>query len=143
MGVAAVGVCVLVWLVALSWYDLRERRLPNRLTVPGAFAVLVGAAAMGHGAPATAGAATLFGIYLVLHLIAPVAMGAGDVKLAVGIGALTGAFGVDVWALAAVAAPLMTAVWGIVARLTSAERTVPHGPSMCATAAVATAIAVW
>ncbi len=42
-------------------------------------------------------------------------MGAGDVKLAIGIGALTGAFGVDVWALAALGAPLLTAGWRCVA----------------------------
>ena len=61
-------------------------------------------------APALAGAVSLFAIYLALHLIAPAAMGAGDVKLAIGIGALTGAFGIDVWSLAALAAPLLTAV---------------------------------
>jgi len=143
MGAGAAGVCVLVWFVVLCWYDVRERRLPNRLTVPGAVAVLTCAAVAGHGVSAAVGAATLFGIYLALHLIVPTGMGAGDVKLAIGIGALTGAFGVDVWALAAMAAPLMTAVWAILARLVSAERTVPHGPSMCVTAAVATAIAVW
>ena len=44
-------------------------------------------------------------------------MGAGDVKLAIGIGALTGTFGVDVWALAALGAPLLTAVWAVVAVL--------------------------
>lgn len=136
------GVCVLAWFVSLCWYDVRERRLPNVLTLPGAVVVLACAAAAGHGGSAAAGAATLFGIYLVLHLIAPAAMGAGDVKLAIGIGALTGAFGIDVWVMAAMAAPLVTAVWAIVARLTSTERTVPHGPAMCATAAVAAAIAV-
>ena len=59
--------------------------------------------------PALVGAAALFGAYLVVHLLSPAAMGAGDVKLAVGVGALTGAFGMDVWALAALAAPLLTA----------------------------------
>jgi leader peptidase (prepilin peptidase)/N-methyltransferase len=135
-------VCVLVWFIGLCWYDLRERRLPNWLTVPGAFAVLTCAAVTGHGVPAVAGAATLFAIYLALHLIVPAAMGAGDVKLAIGIGALTGALGVDVWALAALGAPLVTAVWAIVVRLSSAQRTVPHGPSMCVTAALAASLAM-
>jgi leader peptidase (prepilin peptidase) / N-methyltransferase len=137
------GVCVVVWFAVLCWYDIRERRLPNRLTVPGAVGVLVCATAAGHGVPALAGAATLFGIYLVLHLIAPAGMGAGDVKLAIGIGALTGAFGIDVWSLAAIGAPLVTAIWGVVSRFANPERTVPHGPSMCVTAAAATALAVW
>ncbi|WP_041302606.1 prepilin peptidase [Mycolicibacterium rhodesiae] len=133
------SICVLVWFVVLCWYDVTQRRLPNWLTVPGAVAVLAWAAATGHGVPAFAGAATLFAIYLALHLIAPAAMGAGDVKLAIGIGALTGAFGVDVWVLAALAAPLVTAAWAIVVKLGSAVRTVPHGPSMCVTAALAAA----
>ena len=50
-------------------------------------------------------------MYLLVHLVAPAAMGAGDVKLAIGLGALTGCFGVDVWLLAALAAPLLTALW--------------------------------
>ncbi|WP_269084983.1 prepilin peptidase [Mycolicibacterium peregrinum] len=35
MGVG-VTVVVAVWLLALSSYDVRERRLPNWLTLPGA-----------------------------------------------------------------------------------------------------------
>jgi leader peptidase (prepilin peptidase) / N-methyltransferase len=142
MGAGAAGVCVLVWFGGLSWYDVRQRRLPNWLTVPGAIAILAGAAAVGHGAPAVAGGASLFAVYLVLHLMTPTAMGAGDVKLAAGIGALTGSFGIDVWFLAALGAPLLTAGWVMVVRVRSAERTVPHGPSMCVTAAAATALVV-
>jgi leader peptidase (prepilin peptidase)/N-methyltransferase len=139
MGAGAV-VCVSLWFAGLSWYDIRERRLPNWLTLPGALIILSWAAGTGHGASALTGAVASFAIYLVLHLIAPAAMGAGDVKLAVGIGALTGAFGVDVWSLAAICAPLLTAGWAIIARFVSAEKTVPHGPSMCAAAAVAVAV---
>lgn len=140
MAAGTVGVCVLIWFAWLSWFDIRERRLPNWLTVPGALAILMWAAATGRGAPALVGAVSLFAIYLAVHLIAPAAMGAGDVKLAIGIGALTGAFGVDVWSLAAVAAPLLTAGLAVIIRMLSAERTVPHGPSMCAAASAATAL---
>ncbi|BBZ16959.1 prepilin peptidase [Mycolicibacterium gadium] len=140
MGAGTVGVCVLTWFAWLSWFDIRERRLPNWLTVPGALAILIWATATGRGAPALAGAVSLFAIYLAIHLVAPAAIGAGDVKLAIGIGALTGAFGVDVWSLAAVTAPLLTAGIAVVVRIVSAERTVPHGPSMCAAAAAATAL---
>lgn len=132
--------CVLTWFIGLSWYDVTQRRLPNWLTVPGAAVILASAAAAGYGAPAFAGAVSLFAIYLALHLIAPAAMGAGDVKLAIGIGALTGAFGVDVWTLAALGAPLLTAGWALIVSTMSTERAVPHGPSMCVTAAAATAL---
>ncbi|HKH52801.1 MAG TPA: prepilin peptidase, partial [Mycobacterium sp.] len=56
--------------------------------------------------------------------------------------ALTGTFGHDVWALAAVGAPLLTAGWAAVAFLRRSGRTVPHGPSMCLAAVGATALAV-
>jgi leader peptidase (prepilin peptidase)/N-methyltransferase len=140
MGAAVAGVCVLTWFIGLSWYDVTQRRLPNWLTVPGAVVILASAAAAGLGAPALAGAVSLFAIYLALHLIDPAAMGAGDVKLATGIGALTGAFGIDVWSLAALGAPLLTAGWALIVSSGSTERTVPHGPSMCVTAAAATAL---
>ena len=142
MGAGVAGVCVLVWLVVLSCVDIRDRRLPNWLTIPGAIVVLVAAAAAGRGGPAVIGAAALFIVYLGVHLVAPESMGAGDVKLAIGIGALTGAFGVDVWTLAALGAPLLTAVWAVFAVVRRSASTVPHGPSMCVAAVAACALAV-
>jgi len=137
MGELLAGGCVLAWLIALCGHDIRSRRLPNRLTLPGAAAVLLAAALTGRGVPAMVGAAALFAAYAAVHLIAPSAMGAGDVKLAIGLGGLTGAFGSEVWVLAALAAPLLTACWAGVALVTRASRTVPHGPSMCLASAVA------
>ncbi|MDI3315121.1 MAG: A24 family peptidase [Mycobacterium sp.] len=133
---------VVLWMVVLGGYDLRQRRLPNWLTLPGAGVILVGAAAGGHGPPALAGAAALALIYLPVHLAAPAAMGAGDVKLALGLGALTGCFGAAVWFLAALGAPLLTALIGVVATLRGSGPTVPHGPSMCLASLGAVALAV-
>jgi leader peptidase (prepilin peptidase) / N-methyltransferase len=127
----AIGALVLAWLAALSRYDVRQRRLPNALTVPGAAVIFVGALAAGRGLPALLGAVSLAGGYLLVHLVSPAAMGAGDVKLAIGLGALTGCFGVQVWFCAALAAPLLTALLGMVSMLRGAGPTVPHGPSMC------------
>jgi leader peptidase (prepilin peptidase)/N-methyltransferase len=139
--VAVVG--ALAWLGALAGYDVRQRRLPNVLTLPGAVVVLVAAAATGRGPAALLGATALAALYLTVHVVAPAAMGAGDVKLAIGVGALTGAFGADTWVLAAVGAPLLTALWGIVAlRSRGAGATEPHGPSMCVAAAAAVALVV-
>jgi leader peptidase (prepilin peptidase)/N-methyltransferase len=137
----------LAWFVALSVCDIREQRLPNALTLPGAVVVLVVAAAAGRGPAALAGAAGLAGCYLVVHLISPAGLGAGDVKLSIGVGAIAGAFGPDVWLLAALAAPLLTAVWAIGAALrrgSGARRgtDVPHGPSMCVATAAAVALAL-
>lgn len=135
-----VGVA-LIWLTALSVYDVRQRRLPNWLTLPGAVVILLLAALSGHGAAAWGGAVTLTGLYLLVHIVSPRSLGGGDVKLAIGLGALTGAFGIDAWVLAALAAPLLTAMWALVAALRG-ETTVPHGPSMCVASAAAVALAL-
>jgi leader peptidase (prepilin peptidase)/N-methyltransferase len=142
MGAGVAGVCVLTWLATLSVYDLRERRLPNWLTMPGAALILGVAAANGRGASAMLGAAALFVVYALVHLVSPAAMGAGDVKLAIGIGALTGTFGSDVWVLAAIGAPLLTAGCAVVVVVRRSGNTVPHGPSMCLAAVSATALAI-
>jgi leader peptidase (prepilin peptidase) / N-methyltransferase len=109
--------------------------------MPGAAVVLAVALLAGRGVPALLGAAALFAVYLVVHVLTPGAMGAGDVKLAIGVGALTGAFGADVWLLAALAAPLLTAGWAIVVMLCRNGSTVPHGPSMCLGTVAACALA--
>lgn len=140
-GVAIVFLAALpAWLAALSVYDIRQRRLPNWLTLPGAAVVLVAAAASGRGVAAALGGFALFACYLVVHLLAPAALGGGDVKLALGLGALTGSFGVDVWAVAALSAPVLTASWAVVSLLSGSRDPVPHGPSMCVATAVATAL---
>jgi leader peptidase (prepilin peptidase) / N-methyltransferase len=133
---------VLLWMAALTGYDVRRCRLPNRLTLPGFAAVMLVAAGSGHGPAAALGAAALTTVYLLVHLLVPTAMGAGDVKLALGLGALTGCFGADVWLLAAIGAPLLTAVIGVVARLGWSAMSVPHGPSMCVASAAALGLAV-
>ncbi|MBN9636536.1 MAG: prepilin peptidase [Actinobacteria bacterium] len=131
------GLAIGVWMMALSVYDLRQRRLPNWLTLPGAAALVGGGVISGKGTAAALGAAALFGLYLSIHLLSPRAMGGGDVKLALGLGALTGMFGADVWALAAIGAPLITAGYAVVVLLRRDGQTVPHGPSMCLASAAA------
>ena len=131
----------LLWMLALSVYDVRQRRLPNLLTLSGAGAIVVGAVVAGHGMAALSGAAALTTVYLLVHLVAPTSMGAGDVKLAIGLGALTGSFGAQVWFLAAIGAPLLTAVLGTVAWLGWSAKAVPHGPSMCLASAAAVGLA--
>jgi leader peptidase (prepilin peptidase) / N-methyltransferase len=142
MGAGVAAVCVLGWLVALSVYDLCERRLPNWLTMPGAIVILATAAVHGRGAAAALGAVALFALYAVVHLVSPAALGAGDVKLAIGIGALTATFGADVWLLTGLGAQVLTALWAVVVVLRRSGQTVPHGLSMCLAAVMVTALAV-
>jgi leader peptidase (prepilin peptidase) / N-methyltransferase len=131
----------LAWMLALSCYDIRQRRLPNWLTIPGFAVITLAAGGFGHFRAALVGAAALAAVYLLVHLLAPAAMGAGDVKLALGLGALTGCFGADAWLLAALAAPVLTVAIGILARVGWSVRAVPHGPSMCAASAAAVGLA--
>ncbi len=132
----------LLWMIALSAYDIRHRRLPNWLTLPGFAVVLLVASASGRGAAAALGAGALSAVYLLVHLVSPTAMGAGDVKLALGLGALTGCFGGDVWLLAALGAPLLTGATAVVAVLRRSGPSVPHGPSMCLASVVALGVAL-
>jgi leader peptidase (prepilin peptidase) / N-methyltransferase len=141
----AAACLVLAWLAALSGYDIRERRLPNALTLTGAAMILAAATLAGRGPSALAGTGALTAIYLAVHCASPSGMGAGDVKLALGLGALTGCFGVGAWFLAALGAPLLTAALGMVARVPGgADRagTVPHGPSMCLASAAGVGLAL-
>ena len=55
----AIAALVLAWLGVLSCYDIRERRLPNALTLPGAGVILLDGAVAGRGLAALAGAAAL------------------------------------------------------------------------------------
>ncbi|WP_282786314.1 prepilin peptidase, partial [Nocardia sp. CC201C] len=77
---------LLTWCAALGAADLRRRRLPNLLTLPGAAVVLGYAWLDGRWAVALVGALLLAVPYLLIHLTMPSALGAGDVKLALGLG---------------------------------------------------------
>ena len=132
-----------VWVAALIAADVRHRRLPNALTLPGAIAILSWALGVGLAKPAILGALALSGVYLAVHLVDPSGLGAGDVKLAVALGALTGAFGLPVWLIGALGAPLLTAVAGAIAVLRRRGALVPHGPSMCVASLAAVGLAVF
>ncbi|PSR69847.1 prepilin peptidase [Nocardia sp. MDA0666] len=104
---------LIVWCVALSVIDIRSERLPDALTLPGAAVVPMFAASTGRTTAAIAGALLLAVPYLLTHLIAPAACGAGDVKLALGTGAAAACGGPSCWVWAAIGAPLLTASAGI------------------------------
>lgn len=151
--------CLLIaWCLLLAVIDLQARRLPNALTAVGAAAVFLYALSTGQLATAVIGAALLTIPYLVTHLIWPAALGAGDVKLAVGLGAAAALAGSTAWTWAAIAAPLLTGVAAVVlltgyrlrvalgrtvgrARPELAGRLVPHGPAMCLATVAAMALA--
>ncbi|QLY29083.1 A24 family peptidase [Nocardia huaxiensis] len=106
-----------VWCMALSGIDVRDRRLPNALTLPGAAAILGYGFLGGRWSTAVLGALLLAVPYLLVHLLAPDALGAGDVKLALGLGAATALGGAQTWVWAAMAAPALTACAGVALRV--------------------------
>lgn len=127
----------LSWLgVAASAVDIVARRLPDALTLP-AFPLLLllsgplGADAVGRAA---VGAAVLFGAHLLVRLVAPAALGAGDVKFSAGLGVALGAVS---WVALPVGVALAAGMTGAVAaaglltgRVGPGAR-LPHGPAMC------------
>jgi leader peptidase (prepilin peptidase)/N-methyltransferase len=153
----AIGVVPGRWvpaLLGLAWFgvataavDLRHRRIPDALTLPALPVALACAVPLGGPAVlmAAAGAALAFGGHALLHLLAPRAMGMGDVKLAAPLGAVLGATSLPAVPVAAVLAALLTAAVGVGGLLTGAFRrgtAVPHGPSMVVATAVVTACSV-
>ncbi|MEO7194070.1 MAG: prepilin peptidase, partial [Pseudonocardiaceae bacterium] len=122
--------------VLLSSADLIARRLPDALTLPAypVVAVLLVVAALGAGdagllARGAAGGLLWAGGYAAVRLVAPGALGGGDVKLAGTLGALTAATSWPALLLTVLAASLVTAVAAAPALLLG-HPNIPHAPAM-------------
>jgi leader peptidase (prepilin peptidase)/N-methyltransferase len=99
------------WLaVAAGTVDVLHGRLPDALTLPALPAALLLAVPLGGAAvlKAVLGAGVLAGGYLAVRVLAPAALGAGDVKLAAGLGAALGALSLSAVLLGALLASLLT-----------------------------------
>lgn len=137
--------------VVLSIVDLAEHRLPDRIVLPVAVAVggalaLAGLldARSGPALGVVLGGAAMFTLFLALAVASHGRVGMGDVKLALLVGAATGALGVHTWLLALLAAVLLNGVVTVVAlatRRVGLHDAVPFGPSMLAGALLAVALA--
>jgi leader peptidase (prepilin peptidase)/N-methyltransferase len=125
---------------AISIVDLREKRIPNRmLLVAGPVAALLLAAGLlVRGEPAKllavlAGAGAMFVLYFLIALVAPAAMGMGDVKLAALLGGALGAVGMTAWLVGVLAAFLVGGVVATVALVAGRvgwRGSIPFGPWM-------------
>ncbi len=132
----AVAIVVLAAIV-----DVECRRLPNRIVLlaAGAFAALTIIDAAGGSNPELAepavGALLLAAPLLAMHLVSPAAMGLGDVKAAVVLGAAVGAVDWQLPLSALALAAGSTATVGVLRRM----RVVPFGPGLVFACAVALA----
>jgi leader peptidase (prepilin peptidase) / N-methyltransferase len=142
--VAVVVAAALLPLIAAARIDEREHRIPNRLVLAGVAPLVVLAALSLLTADAStltamaAGAVLMSGPLLVLHVVAPGAMGFGDVKAAAVLGAAVGLVDptVALWALC-----LASAI--AVARGAMTRRAVvPFGSALVAAALVSLTAAV-
>ncbi|MFI9603112.1 prepilin peptidase [Streptomyces sp. NPDC052043] len=139
---------LVVWLVLapvgvlLAVVDARVRRLPDVLTLPlaGAALAFLGLAALvpghaGHWPTALYGALALGGCYFVLFLVNPAGMGFGDVKLALGAGAVLGWYGWPTVMLGTFAGFLFGALYGgalVVVQRAGRKTAIAFGPFLLA-----------
>ncbi|MFC5288596.1 prepilin peptidase [Actinokineospora guangxiensis] len=140
--------CVLLWVsVPLVVVDVRHQRLPDALTVgvlPLLSAALAVAALGGGGWALVLRALVGAGVFLAVHILVaalrPGALGGGDVKLALPVGAVLGVLGVEALLLALVLASVITLV--LIASVPRWRRGAPHGPGMLGAACVLAVTAV-
>ena len=125
-----------VWVTALSAYDIRQRRLPNFLTIGG----LVVIVALGAFPRVIVGALALGIPYLAVHSVSRRSLGAGDVKLAFAVGAVATTSGAHAWVLSALGGPLVSALVGVLLLVRRQNQSIPHGVSMCVATVVGLSI---
>ncbi|HYR90682.1 MAG TPA: prepilin peptidase [Terriglobia bacterium] len=88
---SSIEITLLALVTAAAWSDLRIRRIPNWITVPGAalgFALQAWYGGFDGALASLSGAGLGLGIFIALYIAG--GMGAGDVKLFGAVGALVG-----------------------------------------------------
>ncbi|MET3961882.1 leader peptidase (prepilin peptidase)/N-methyltransferase [Marmoricola sp. OAE513] len=126
--------------VALALIDLDVRRLPNALVLP-AYPVLAGLLLIGWDGHALwragVAGASLFAFYFLVAMLAPGAMGFGDVKLAGVVGGMLGYLSWGAFLTGAFGAFVLGSLVGIGLLVTGRagrKTAVPFGPFMLAAA---------
>lgn len=122
------GIVYGLWAAALSWWDIRERRLPDALTIPaGVLSVTV----VNWGG-------LFWPVLYLLVALRGAGIGGGDIKLALPLGMLVGA---TAGPLAVIIACGGAAVLTLIASgIAGAKDGAPHGPSMVVAAGLVMAV---
>ncbi|MHA2789077.1 prepilin peptidase [Corynebacterium sp. S7] len=113
----------LLWSVALVIYDLRERRLPNWLTLPAGIVAIVWAVAV---SPAALAGLVWPLLYLIVALLQG-GVGGGDIKLALPLGIIVAAASGVVGVCAAI---VLASATTVIAAKATGKPSVPNGPGM-------------
>lgn len=125
-GIARLAICGAA-LAAAATFDLIERRIPNRVTIPAALSLLVVWAVTGARPGLIAAGLVVAAVLLALGLIKPDAIGMGDAKLAlvVALGLMDKALMGLAWGLVLAAIFAVVPLWPGRARW---KNSVPLGP---------------
>lgn len=108
---AAMSVFLLVLLWTAAAADLRRRRIPNRLTLGGAFVgVMLQAASAGTGGITVAAAGFVVGALILMPGFLLRATGPGDVKLLAAVGTVMGPYHILIAGLASIVVGAVIAV---------------------------------
>ncbi len=134
------SVAFVVWVGILVMWDIRSRRLPDILTLPGAG--VIGIWALIIDPWLLLGGVGWFVLYLSTAGVMG-GIGGGDIKFALGLGTVAAAGGVGAWMAAVVGASMVTLVISALLMMFhrpggAVGRGIPHGPGM----ALGTCIAV-
>jgi leader peptidase (prepilin peptidase) / N-methyltransferase len=125
---------VVAVLIVVSWYDVRERIIPNRIVLP-AWVVVLPAQVLLHPhywAQWLAASLCAAGVFLVPALVYPAALGMGDVKLVGLIGAALGTSVLTGLVAGTVLAGVFAAVMLVRGGSTARHATLPYGPFLAA-----------
>ena len=132
-GLSYEGIATEIYIVvfgSIAVVDLRSRRIPNLLSFPGVLvSLMLGTFWPGIGFTwAVTGAAVGFGILSIIWMMPGNTIGAGDVKLGAGIGAIAGFPIVILGLVVAISIVGATAILLLLTRTLSRKDNIPFGP---------------
>lgn len=126
-------------LALASVIDVQERRIPNRLTYPGAAVALAVSVLAGSGLASVAGLAAAGGFMLLAAAIGRGRLGMGDVKLSAFAGAALGIQGVPLFLVAGTLAGALAGA-GLLLAGRGRDATLPYGPALAVGAVLAAVV---
>ena len=124
-------------LIAAAFFDLRERRIPNKVIAPALLLALVTMFYSPGWRPALTGGLLAASIFMVpVILLGPQKAGMGDVKLALFIGLILGVPLVLCALLLTFLAAALVVIGGLVSRRLHRHSTIPFAPFLASGALV-------